>query len=352
MRPRARRIFAAITGLSAAAVIATTVLPAAADQGGWTAQPAPFEATELSGVSCWASNGCIAVGRRGPNFPVHSERWDGTTWQVLPTPALPEAKLASVSCWAADACMAVGNARSGGYAMRWDGVSWRVMDLPSTMSVWGVSCWGPAGCMTAGGLHGRYKPYVAQWNGKKWKRHKLPSIPGGAWLGSVSCASAKACTAVGGTARGKTLALRWNGQKKWKRTATPTPAGGGTFFAVACWEPTGCMAVGSAGAYGGSTFSALRNGATWVHQPVVATPETSSLSGISCWSATGCIAVGGFPGRDGALAQRWDGIAWSDRSPTTPIDNWPYSHGLWAISCWSPDGCMTVGNSNRQVSDA
>lgn len=308
----------------------------AATTNAWSVQPSPGRSSDLTAVSCWSANGCIGVGTSGAKSRPHSERWNGTSWTTLTTPAPPGAQLRDVACSARNACTAVGNQRSGGYAMRWNGKSWRLEELPGAIAVWGVSCWSSTGCVTVGGLFGGYKTYVARWNGSSWRRSTTPTLAGGAVLSAVSCGSARQCVAVGGTSRGKSLALRWNGAV-WRRYPTPTPSTGGSFYDVSCWSAGGCMAVGDAGGYGGSTFSAQWNGASWSRRSTVKTSESSGLWGVSCWSASGCVGVGGFPGHSGTLAEGWDGRSWARQAA-------PGGDTLWDVSCWSAGNCIAVGN--------
>jgi hypothetical protein len=77
-----------------------------------SANPSDAHASVLKGVSCTASNACIAVGTStDASFRDRTlaERWNGTTWSITPTPALPDKGfLNGVSCISAKACTAAG----------------------------------------------------------------------------------------------------------------------------------------------------------------------------------------------------------------------------------------------------
>jgi hypothetical protein len=95
--------------LSAAPAFASTwsVVP--------TADPSGATSSQLNGVSCARSNVCVGVGQYTSNGTTLTlaERWNGSTWTIIPTPnparALLASKLTSVSCAAlTTGCIAVG----------------------------------------------------------------------------------------------------------------------------------------------------------------------------------------------------------------------------------------------------
>jgi hypothetical protein len=93
----------------------------------------------LSGVSCFGTSSCAAVGQRsatssGPGGTL-AEKWNGTKWSVVtsPSPAGSDgSRLSGVTCTAAKSCLAVGNYRdstSGDtlpMAEQWNGTAWSV----------------------------------------------------------------------------------------------------------------------------------------------------------------------------------------------------------------------------------
>ncbi len=97
----------------------TTTLAEHYDGTSWTIQPTPTPAgapaNSLSGVSCASTAACTAVGRYTTSAGVQAslaERWNGTSWAIVPTPRPPGAHgsvLSGVSCTAASACTAVGD---------------------------------------------------------------------------------------------------------------------------------------------------------------------------------------------------------------------------------------------------
>src|SRR6516164_9397963 len=115
-----------------------------------TPNPSGAQFSFLNAVSCTSASACTAAGGYGNNssppqvLPL-AERWDGTRWHIQRTPNPSGAQfsfLNAVSCTSASACttprscMAVGGARSlsgiGGYlAERWNGTRWSLLRTPA-----------------------------------------------------------------------------------------------------------------------------------------------------------------------------------------------------------------------------
>jgi hypothetical protein len=97
--------------------------------------------------------------------------------------------------------------------------------------------------------------------------------------------------------------------------AAPPPVQG-TLSSVSCTATTACVAVGSYVNDGDTVALAERwNGTAWTNQ---ATPNPAggteiALNGVSCPSATKCLAVGSYEGAHGILplAERWNGSKWT-----------------------------------------
>lgn len=178
-------------------------------------------------------------------------------------------------------------------------------------------------------------------------------------LNAVSCWSSRSCTSVGLAQRAaatQTLAERWNGFR-WTIEPSPNPPGTNAdeLLGVLCWSPQACIAVGgystlgSAGAPDGA-LAERWDGAAWSLQPVRVPPE-NALYGVSCATGTFCVAVGGsdlVPVLPGAitpsLAERWNGTRWS--AQTTPIVRAGMNGGpslLMSVSCTSTILCTAVG---------
>jgi hypothetical protein len=185
---------------------------------------------EFSGVSCDGASSCTAVGRKGSGSSLLAERWNGSEWSLLSTPAKPEESganefnLERVSCPSASFCMAVGSYKKElarwAFAERWNGTSWSIQATPKptgtkSTALLGVSCSSSSACaavgrnVTASGtgefLTTEEKTLAYSWGGSEWQLQsstnpegkKLPRLTG------ISCSASNACTAVGWATKGK-----------------------------------------------------------------------------------------------------------------------------------------------------
>jgi hypothetical protein len=204
--------------------------------------------TALSSLSCTGAGACMAVGYYGYNngtgtMVTLAESWNGTAWPRLTTPTRNSSgSLTGVACTAAVACQAVGGPLENGLTLvngtlseQWNGSRWQVRPSPNPKGAnfagfSGISCTGPAACMaTGGGASGEGESgftMAQSWNGTSWNLVKSPS-PGSfsdALLG-VSCTGPSSCMAVGnfqGIGNEFTLAEAWNGTA-WSVVKTPNP---------------------------------------------------------------------------------------------------------------------------------
>src|SRR6266581_3329314 len=187
----------------------------------WKIQPTPStaraDADVLFGVSCTSSSACTAVGEfaRFGGRPVSlAQRWDGTSWSIQPTPnplgSGNIVSLSGVSCTSGTACTAVGgfvnsSGQGGTLAEAWDGTSWSIQPTPALPprdlpGLGGVSCTSASACIAVGSAA---DTLAEVWNGTAWSVDPTPPSPPslagiGGHLGGVWCTSAASCTAVGG----------------------------------------------------------------------------------------------------------------------------------------------------------
>lgn len=160
-------------------------------------------------------------------------------------------------------------------------------------------------------------------------------LAGGAGVAPASSASSTATAASGWTVGAKAAAAR----------------AGRPLLAVSCSSPRACTAVGG-------VFAERWNGRRWsvqnVPAPALSDPTLSFLGGVSCPAPSACIAVGllhpplsaNTAYNFSALAARWEGGAWSDRSPT--VNETPNGY-LLGISCPSASDCIAVGQQGTSA---
>ncbi len=274
----------------------------------------------LSAVSCVSPTWCTAVGpsstaddaRANPEVGV----WDGASWHPEAGGALSSFTstiLDGVSCTATDFCMAVGsyNGDAGTLAEEWDGTSWRVVTSPSPASgpdsttlLDAVSCASSTACVAVGWTTpvDRTTTVIAEvWDGTRWRLHSppQPASTDGARLAAVSCAAGTTCMAVGeseasATGQAVPLSAMWDGSR-WHLVTVPVAAGegGSVLNGVSCPSTTSCTAVGSTGDDTSQGFAEQWDGTAWTPQATATLPTSNELDAVSCPSPGACTAVGG-----------------------------------------------------------
>src|SRR6516165_8261818 len=347
-------------------------VPASASAPGWSVTPSPnpvIPTGQLFWVSCPAANSCMAVGgytKASGTGVTLAERWNGTSWRILPTPNPARATLSGllgVACSTLSACTAVGQAIIGGasqaLAERWDGIRWRIQPTPNLSQgggLNGVSCTSASACTAVGSAGAG--PLAERWNGTRWSIQATPNPPqGNGFLSGVACTSTTTCIAAGAsnpfTPSAKTLAERWNGTR-WRIQATPNPPqGGGELNGVACTSASACTAAGNSNT---GNLAERWNGSSWAIQPTPSLPGgvMSQLIGVACTSGAGCLAVGfSTPNHrnvvnhppQATLAERWNGSTWSIQPTPNPPGAAPSN--LNAASCVSRSACIAVGSTSN-----
>jgi hypothetical protein len=251
----------------------------------------------------------------------------------------------------------------------WDGSAWSIVPVrrprhATSIEFSGVSCPGPKDCIAVGsfrrldaGLQAQRQPLAEHWDGRSWVVEVTPNpdAPEGSSLDGVACSSGVSCEAVGnysyaGTPfRDSIFALGWDG-KHWIYQDQPNPGQLPKNYerGVSCFAPGVCTSVGTWN--GAKRYHALAerwDGAAWTRERVPNPQgfQDSELNDVSCSAATECVAVGYWRkskyGRGGGLlVARWDGTAWSLDSPPEPPNS---KGGFNGVTCLSVISCVAVG---------
>ncbi len=350
------------TAIACAVVPAGLLTVTQAAQANWLPQDTPVvtgaSAWELTAVSCSSPNICMAVGdSSGGASQLIAERRDQGAWTIVPIPQPAFGSLlAGISCTSATACIAVGTLPAGFQATvpmseRWNGSSWQVLTTARvagshTSELSAVSCTSATKCTAVGSTQTgtRVGTLAERWDGSSWLPEATPGLRSGqdSGLSSLSCTSGSSCMA-GGVG----LAGRWNG-KTWSLLKIARPGGGtaATLSGISCVRAGVCYAAGSFFADGVQTLVAeIWNGTRWSVQdaPITTSHDSSTLNGVSCTTATNCTAVGSYHdpvNGNRALAEDFT-LRWQDQSP--PELNGVISTGLDGVSCASPGACVAVG---------
>jgi hypothetical protein len=198
----------------------------------WTLQTSPspnrsLEA-ELSGVSCVTAANCTAVGSyygEEPSGPyarkVLTEHWNGSSWArriaVVPADGGNDSQLTGVSCGATDGCTAVGyysSTTTAAYipmAEHWNGHLWALQGVPEpagtsqNAELYGVSCASAASCLAVGRWGNT--ALAEHYNGHAWNVQETANPIGMKIFNAVSCVSTTTCTVVGSSRPTKNVLL-------------------------------------------------------------------------------------------------------------------------------------------------
>jgi hypothetical protein len=145
----------------------------------------------------------------------------------------------------------------------------------------------------------------------------------------------------------------WNGTT-WSTQTVPHPESGlsepeASLSGVSCISSTSCAAVGS---YEISSFQLVAlaeqwNGTAWSIKstPNPAGAQSTALSGLSCTSSTACTAVGAYKNSSSKwlpFAEVWNGTEWTIQTMPGPVG--AETSTLESVSCTSSAACTAVGN--------
>jgi hypothetical protein len=144
----------------------------------------------------------------------------------------------------------------------------------------------------------------------------------------------------------------------WTQHSSPNPAASeeNNLLGVSCTASTSCVSVGwSYNKTGGKVALAEHwNGTAWsLTYPTSPASTVDELLGVSCASATACTAVGGgeSEGTRQALAESWNGTTWSTQT-LGGLPSGAVKPKLSGVSCTAANACTAVGsyeNSSNEV---
>jgi hypothetical protein len=184
----------------------------------------------------------------GQGLGTLAERWNGRTWQIVPTfkpaPAGGNAAFNGVACTSASACTAVGNQTLvKTLAERWNGHTWSVQGTPNPagglpVTLFGVACPARTVCTAVGLSSTGFPPLTVaeRWSGGRWRIQPTPGLVAyDIGLSGVACPAVSACYAVGSYANNGpsvTLAEQWNPTGISAQAATSRPVAPGALPAA------------------------------------------------------------------------------------------------------------------------
>lgn len=186
------------------------------DGAQWSIVPSPninSESTVFAGVAL-ASNDIWAVGEdfTGVSTETFTMHWDGTQWSIVPSPSPGQTQntLYGVAALASNDVWAAGYSYTSGSPSRtlieyWDGSAWQVVPSPNMLNksntLEGMGAIAPDDVWAVGfSLQGSTldaEPIVEHWDGTQWSMVALPPVEGGGTLLGVAGVASTDVWAVG-----------------------------------------------------------------------------------------------------------------------------------------------------------
>jgi len=318
-----------------------------------------YGVTAVSATNVWAVGYYFSSGFSGGGSQTLVEQWNGTTWNVIPSPnsASQNNNLTGVAAVTSNDIWAVGNSNNNNGSQtlieQWNGTTWSIVSGPNPGSssnilnavatVSASNVWAVGGYES--GTSGE-RTLIEQWNGTKWSVVASSNVGKGTnRLDGVVASSANSVWAVGLSVRGvssQTLTEQWNGTK-WSVVTSPNQIGNGSLSSVAPISESSVWAVGSDDR---GALTEHWNGSTWSYVASPAPGAYSALSGVAVASATNIWAVGQYATSSGffnTLTEHWNGTSWS--VVTSPNSTSQYND-LTGVAVVSANDIWAVGNSN------
>ena len=344
-----RAITMPVAVLTGMVIAVTPANPAAAATWSVVTTPNASSGQNLFiGADALSTTDVWAVGRadHAPQQPFVrplAARWNGSSWAIVSTPTLA-GQLSAVDGSATDNVWGVG-AREvdlgggtftfGPLTERFNGTSWSVVPTPtpagtvsttlsgvktfSTTDAWAVGTAVTAGTLVA-------KTLIQQWNGTNWKLEASPNPdPSQNLLTDIDGASADDVWAIGnlgtdgygGTVAG--LVLHWDGTS-WSEAKVPGTVSDGTFN-VPTLQDVIALSANDVWIVG-RVFSWINlrivpmalhwNGSTWQRTVMSIAPnDGQGFQSIAALSPTKVYAFG-------SVIARWTGTGWAAESATVP----------------------------------
>jgi hypothetical protein len=275
----------------------------------------------LSPTQIWI----IANGLTDQN-PLRLLRFNGSSWTTYPSPPVHGEVVNAMAAVNANDIWAIGSSGplTNTFTMHWNGTNWQRITSPNVPnkynSLWGISARATNDVWAVGssqGVNGGDAPLMMHWNGKTWTIMPGPpiaSLPAHA-LNAVTIVSQNDVWAIGLGG----LIEHWNGTR-WQIVSSPIPGPSVlSLNALSALTANDIWAVGQIiSCPSGSNCVALAytrhwNGHTWqvVPTPSLSTPGESTnnvLLGVRTFTTNNAWAIG--RAKDSMFLEHWNGRAW------------------------------------------
>lgn len=332
--------------------------------GGWSIVPSPNPFTGynyLNAVAALSANDAWAVGyganQNGSAAPF-SEQWNGTSWQVVPSPT-GGGQLYGIAALAANNIWAVGTTGNATSIEQWNGKRWQIITSPSpgkfSNFLGSVAALSPSDIWAIGsswqGKRAHYRTLIEHWNGSAWSVVHSPNVASADnYLQGVTAISSANVWVVGSYNNRKqqtgaqTLSEHWDGSK-WSIVQSPHP-GVSAFNDATAIDASHIWTVGSSSTNG--TFivhwDVKRN--HWRIRPSPSPGKNAALLAVSASSTNNIWTVGQYTNSkqlSATLTEHWDGSAWT-YVPSANVAS--QNNNLNGVSIVAPNNVWAVGYSS------
>jgi hypothetical protein len=321
---------------------------------GWTQVTSPDPGPEVSTLTAVSASGpsdAWAVGyyfTRGSatTFAPQALHWDGSSWTVVPFPALHHEidteGISVADIFRDDAWLVAGQLRGKPIIAHWNGTAWSLVTVPAGVrSLSAVAASGPGDVWAAGiAKAATFPTVILHYNGRVWR--KSATLPGIGLRGMTSISRSEAW--VVGSAGEASGAAEWNGSA-WHVVPTPALSTEDALYAVSGTAKGGVWAVGSyvdfSRGIGDSQPMALHwDGTAWTAVPATGTfpggPSgtdgfTGTFLGVAAPTASRVVAVGFGNGQSNSLVAHLCAFAVGDTGFAPPVAN---LSGAGAAAYW------------------
>ena len=345
---------------------------ASASCGSWSVQTPPSVngSSTLLAVTALDANTAWAAGKNNNSTLI--EQWNGTSWQVIPSPNSPSAAfniLTGIAAAASNDIWTVGYDETNGLDQtlteHWDGTSWSIISSPnipgtsnrlnavtvlSSTDVWAA---GYSGIISTQTL-------IEHWDGTSWSIISSPDV--GTQLNYLNGVAGDANSDIyavgesenqGAGTTYQSLILHYDGTS-WSVVQSPNQSNGSNWLQsiTLIGGTTQFLAVGyyENGGFA-NTLIEQWDGSHW---NIVSSPNGGSynslLYGVSAPDTSNAWAIGNYYSTSATiqtLIEHYDGTSWSlVSSPNVGS----YENDLFAVTAYNDNTVWAVGdNSTTQV---
>ncbi len=214
-------------------------------------------ATFLNGVAVVAANDVWAVGQAATGNTSNTlvEHWNGTNWSIVPSPNVPgfSNALEAISVVSANDIWAVGYSTDSNFnnftlTLHWDGTSWNIVPSPifDDDILFAVDAVASNDIWAVGRSFQEAQTLTIHWDGSNWSIVPSPNGTGDNILFGVAGLSTNDVWAVGNAGSLATLAIHWDGSS-WSIVPTPEliyPMNNGVLIGIVALSSTNIWTAG------------------------------------------------------------------------------------------------------------